>query len=346
MRGENELAHHIVVSNRAIGVDRQVPHEPCHGWQSLGMDSILRFFDAEHAAGLGIFRQNGERKKAQGAVRYGACREALATRLRDRYAEQLTDVISYHIDIGHRHEFRESCGYTSDNVTVVAIQTLQPVERSREVRTVVRYGGGVSSETIRAPHRAWLERKQPPLLHFAASGQDSRCGYRACSAHDRSGRGKCRSSLSGAPRTTVLMNDDLRGAVLRPLGRNVTSLGESTIPDRRISKSGLGMRETEPLSGIPLSDQLKRLRTEFQVGSRTVRAGDPGSTADFYLVPQEGGGGLSRTSEVIIDLLVNQHLGRDLELILTHVIATKEKIVQSSGVSCAPKGAVREYRMR
>ena len=64
MSGENELAHHIAVSYRAIGVDRQVPHEPCHGWQSLGMDSILRFFDTEHAAGLGIFRQDGEGKKA------------------------------------------------------------------------------------------------------------------------------------------------------------------------------------------------------------------------------------------------------------------------------------------
>ena len=232
MSGENELAHHIVVFNRAIGVDRQVPHEPYHGWQSLGMDSILRFFDTEHASGLGIFRQNGERKKAQGAVRYGACREALATRFRDRYAEQLTDVISYHIDIGHRHEFRESCGYTSDNVTVVAIQTLQPVERSRKVRAVVRYGAGVSSETIRAPHRARLERKQPPLLHFAASGQDGRRRYRACSAHDRSRRGKCRSSLSGAPRSTVLMNNDLRCAAIRPLGRYVARLGETSIPDR------------------------------------------------------------------------------------------------------------------
>ena len=42
---------------------------------------------------------------------------------------------------------------------------------------------------------------------------------------------------------------------------------------------------------------------------------------------------MTRTSEVITDPLVNQHFGRDLELILAHGIAAKEKIVQASGGS-------------
>ena len=64
MSGENELTHHIAVSNRAVGVDGQVSHEPFHGWQSLRMDAVLRFFDTEHASGLRIFRQDGKGKKA------------------------------------------------------------------------------------------------------------------------------------------------------------------------------------------------------------------------------------------------------------------------------------------
>ena len=64
MSCENELAHDVAVSYLAVGIDRQVPHESFHRWQSLRMDAVLRFFDAQHAASLGIFRQDREGEEA------------------------------------------------------------------------------------------------------------------------------------------------------------------------------------------------------------------------------------------------------------------------------------------
>ena len=231
---QNYLAHDVSRIYRIVDIHSQIPDQPCHGGQSLGMNAILRFFDTYQALGLGIFGQYGKGKEPQGAVRYCVRRELLASDFSNRKRQKLTNVISYNIDAGHGHKLGQPRRYSSDDTAVIAFRLLQPIQRGGKMSSVVGNDRRVSSEAIGSTHSARFEREQPPFLHLSSCGKDCRSGNRIGRAYNRSWRRASRGSLAWAPRPTVLVHDDLSRPVRTLLRRDISCLGESPISNRLV----------------------------------------------------------------------------------------------------------------
>lgn len=197
MGGKDDLTHYVPRIEWTIDIHGQISNQHRHGRQPLGVNTILRFLDANQPVDFRILGQNRERKKTQRAVRYCARRKFLASGFDDREGEQLARVVENHIDAGYGDQLRESRGYSRGNVAIGTFQFLQPVESRSEVSAIVRNDDRVPGNSVRPAHGTRFQREQPPLLHLPARRKNRRGGYRARCAHDRSGCGLRRRPLSG-----------------------------------------------------------------------------------------------------------------------------------------------------
>ena len=231
---QDHLTHDVSSINRAVGIYGQIPNQSRHGRQSLRMNAILRFFDAYQAFCFRIFRQYREGKEAQGTVRNRTRRELPATGFSHRKRQKFTYVVQHHIDAGHGHKLRQSRRYSRDHAAVRTFRLLQPIQRGSKVSTVVGNDSRISSEAIGSTHGARFEREQPPFLHLSTCCKDCGCSNRVGRADNCSWRQASRGSLAWAPRSTVLMHDDLRHPVRALFGRDISCLCEPSISNRLV----------------------------------------------------------------------------------------------------------------
>ena len=257
MGGENYLPHYVSRIERTIDIHGQIPNKRRHRGQSLGMNTVLRFLDADQAVDFRVLSQHRQGKKPQSAVGYRACRKFLASRFDYRERKQLARVVKNYIDARYGNEFRQSRRYSCDHVAIGTFQPLQPIEGCGEVGAVVRNDDRVSCNAIGPAHGAGFQREEPPFLHLSACRENRRGGDRARCTHDRSRRRSSRCSVPGTSRTTVLMDDNLGNSIFARFGRDVPGLGESSILDRLVSELGFRMWESQLLVRVALANMVQ-----------------------------------------------------------------------------------------